>query len=106
MAANNSQNPVCPSYQKQIRECVNECLIKKAIEVFLPKVHVRSKRRDKKMMIRIPLFPGYLFVKTDLNHHEHIEIVKTAGAVRLIGSKDGRSCSAGDDRLTENHGGR
>jgi transcription antitermination factor NusG len=38
-------------------------------------------------MIRIPLFPGYLFVKTDLAPESHLEIVKTAGAVRLIGSK-------------------
>lgn len=68
---------------------VNEGLIKKSIEVFLPKVRVRSKRRDRKVMIRAPLFPGYLFVKTELNPYEHIEIVKTVGAVRLIGNKDG-----------------
>ncbi len=68
---------------------VNEGLIKKSIEVFLPKVRVRSKRRDRKVMIRVPLFPGYLFVKTDLTPYEHIEIVKTVGAVRLIGNKDG-----------------
>ena len=68
---------------------VNEGLVKKSIEVFLPKVRVRSKRRDRKVMIRVPLFPGYLFVKTDLAPSEHIEIVKTVGAVRLIGNKDG-----------------
>jgi len=68
---------------------VNEGLIKKSIEVFLPKVQVKSKRRDRKAMIRVPLFPGYLFVKSDLNPNEHLEIVKTVGAVRLIGNKDG-----------------
>ncbi len=68
---------------------VNEGLIKKSIEVFLPKVRVRSKRRDRKVMIKVPLFPGYLFVKKDLAPYEHIEIVKTVGAVRLIGNKDG-----------------
>jgi transcription antitermination factor NusG len=40
-------------------------------------------------MIRVPLFPGYLFVKSDLNPNEHLEILKTVGAVRLIGNKDG-----------------
>ncbi len=40
-------------------------------------------------MITVPLFPGYLFVKTDLSPHNHLEIVKTTGAVRLIGTKDG-----------------
>lgn len=68
---------------------VNEGLLKKSMEVFLPKVQVMSKRRDRKAMIRVPLFPGYLFVRTNLNPYEHIEIVKTVGAVRLIGNKDG-----------------
>jgi transcriptional antiterminator NusG len=68
---------------------VNEGLIKKSLECFLPKITVKSKRRDRNLMIRVPLFPGYIFVKTDLTPHEHIEIVKTVGAVRLIGNKNG-----------------
>jgi transcription elongation factor/antiterminator RfaH len=64
-------------------------LVKKSLEVFLPKIKVRSTRRDRKAMIRIPLFPGYLFIRTDLHPHSHIEIVKTAGVVRLIGSRQG-----------------
>lgn len=67
---------------------VCEGLLKKSLEVFLPKVRVPSKRRDRKLLIHVPLFPGYLFVKTDLNPYEHIEILKTIGAVRLIGNKD------------------
>lgn len=68
---------------------VHDGLIKKSMEIFLPKVKVRSKRRDRKLMIRVPLFPGYVFVKSNLSPDQHIEIVKTVGAVRLIGSKDG-----------------
>ena len=68
---------------------VHDGLAKKSIEVYLPNVSVRSKRRDRKVTIRVPLFPGYLFVKTDLHPHNHLEIVKTAGAVRLIGNKQG-----------------
>jgi len=64
-------------------------LVKKSLEAFLPKIKVRSSRRDRKAMIHIPLFPGYLFIKTDLHPHSHIEVVKTAGAVRLIGSRQG-----------------
>jgi transcription elongation factor/antiterminator RfaH len=75
--------------KSRFENVVNEGLEKKSIEVFLPKVTVRSKRRDRKAMIRVPLFPGYLFVKTDLAPVSHLEIVKTAGAVRLIGSKQG-----------------
>ncbi len=75
--------------KSRFENIVNEGLIKKSMEVFLPKVQVRSKRRDRKVMIRMPLFPGYLFVKTNLDPYEHIEIVKTVGAVRLVGNKDG-----------------
>lgn len=75
--------------KSRFENVVNEGLAKKSIDVFLPKVTVRSKRRDRKAMIRVPLFPGYVFVKTDLAPQSHLEIVKTAGAVRLIGSKQG-----------------
>jgi len=75
--------------KSRFENVLNEGLIKKSMEVFLPKIQVRSKRRDRKIMIRVPLFPGYLFVKSNLNPYEHIEIVKTIGAVRLVGNKDG-----------------
>ncbi len=75
--------------KSRFENVVNEGLIKKSMEVFLPKVRVRSKRRDRRVMLDVPLFPGYVFVKTDLNPNEHLDILKTAGAVRLIGNKDG-----------------
>jgi transcription termination/antitermination protein NusG len=75
--------------RSRFENVVNEGLIKKSIDVFLPKILIRSKRTDRKKMIRVPLFPGYLFVKTDLNPQVHLEILKTTGAVRLIGNIDG-----------------
>jgi len=68
---------------------VSEGLSKKSMEVFLPKIKVRSTRRDRKAMIHIPLFPGYVFIKTDLHPHTHLEVVKTAGVVRLLGTQQG-----------------
>lgn len=75
--------------KSRFENVVNEGLIKKSMEVFLPKIRVKSKRRDRKVMLRVPLFPGYMFVKTNLNPYEHVEILKTTGAVRLIGNKNG-----------------
>lgn len=68
---------------------VAEGLAKKTMEVFLPKIRVRSTRRDRKLMIQVPLFPGYVFLRTDLHPHTHLEVVKTAGVVRLIGTQHG-----------------
>ncbi|MBW2367259.1 MAG: UpxY family transcription antiterminator [Deltaproteobacteria bacterium] len=84
--------------RSRFENVVNEGLIKKTHEVFLPKILVRSKRRDRKAMIRVPLFPGYLFVRTDLNPYEHLDILKTVGAVRLIGSMEG-PVSVADDKI-------
>ncbi len=75
--------------KSRFENVVNDGLIKKSMEVFLPKIRVKSIRRDRKVMLRVPLFPGYMFVKTDLNPYEHVEILKTTGAVRLIGNKNG-----------------
>ena len=72
--------------RSRFENVVNEGLAKKTLDVFLPKITVKSRRRDRHKMIRVPLFPGYVFVRTDLNPVEHIEILKTTGAVKLIGS--------------------
>jgi transcription elongation factor/antiterminator RfaH len=75
--------------KSRFENVVNDGLSKKALSVFLPKITVKSRRKDRRKMIKVPLFPGYLFVKTDLNPYEHVEILKTTGAVRLIGNKVG-----------------
>ncbi|MFZ5568936.1 MAG: UpxY family transcription antiterminator [Thermodesulfobacteriota bacterium] len=75
--------------RSRFENVVNDGLQKKSLEVFLPKIRVRSRRQDRKLMIHVPLFPGYVFVKTDLHPHEYLEIVKTAGVVRLVGSRSG-----------------
>ena len=68
---------------------VNEVLVKKSIEVFLPTLHVPSKRKDRRVMLDLPLFPGYVFVKTGLHSDQYLSILKTSGVVKLVGSKDG-----------------
>lgn len=75
--------------KSRFENVVNEGLLGKEKEVYLPKILVRSRRRDRKAMIRVPLFPGYIFVKTDLNPYDHLDILKTVGAVRLIGDTRG-----------------
>jgi transcription antitermination factor NusG len=62
---------------------------KKSIEAFLPKIKKRSGRKDRRVMINVPLFPGYLFVNLTLDPQEHLRVVKTMGAVRLLGYSSG-----------------
>jgi transcription elongation factor/antiterminator RfaH len=75
--------------KSRFENVVNGGLAKKSVDVFLPKITVPSRRKDRKKLIRVPLFPGYVFVRSDLNPHHHLDILKTAGAVKLIGDKRG-----------------
>ena len=75
--------------KSRFENVVNEGLFKKSIDVFLPKITVASRRKDRKKMIRVPLFPGYVFVRSDLSPTHHLEIVKTVGAVKLVGNNQG-----------------
>ncbi len=75
--------------RSRFEQVVFDGLEGKSLEAFLPKMTVMSKRRDRRKKIRIPIFPGYVFVKSGLHPYERLEIVKTVGVVRLVGNTDG-----------------
>ena len=62
-------------------------IVKKKIEAFLPKIKKKSRRKDRNLMIEVPLFPGYIFVQSTFNNADQLNILKTVGAVRLLGNK-------------------
>jgi transcription elongation factor/antiterminator RfaH len=70
-------------------ETVRTGLARKSVTVFLPKIATPSRRRDRRVVLQLPLFPGYLFVYTGLAPEQHLQILKTVGAVRLIGNRKG-----------------
>lgn len=61
----------------------------KKIDAFLPRMRKQSRRKDRKIMIETPLFPGYLFVKSTMASVDQLRILKTIGAVRLLGNPRG-----------------
>lgn len=67
---------------------VEERLRKKGLEVFLPRFMQLSRRRDRKKVLHIPLFPGYLFVQDALESTTYLEIIKVPGVVRILTSSD------------------
>jgi transcriptional antiterminator NusG len=64
---------------------VYEACCGKSVEVFLPKIQVMSRRKDRRKKILVPLLPGYVLVHSDLNPQEYWDIIKTVGVVRMIG---------------------
>lgn len=77
LTRSNFENTVCDS------------IAKKRFDVFLPRTKKRSRRKDRNLMIEVPLFPGYLFVKTLPDPSHQLNILKTTGAVRLLGNQAG-----------------
>lgn len=75
--------------KSRFENVVREGLARKSLEAFLPRVRVRSRRKDRRLTIEVPLFPGYVFVKSSLHPSQHLDILKTSGAVKLIGTRQG-----------------
>ena len=75
--------------KSRFENVVQEGLTRKSLQAFLPRIRIRSRRKDRRLMIRVPLFPGYVFVKSSLHPTEHLDILKTTGAVKLIGTREG-----------------
>jgi transcriptional antiterminator NusG len=64
-------------------------LMQKNLAAFLPEIEIWSKRKDRKKKIFTPLFPGYIFVETNLLDNEtKLAILKTTGVVRILGKKE------------------
>ena len=65
-------------------------LMQKAHTVFLPKIEVWSKRKDRKKKILLPMFPGYLFIElSDLSPETRLDVLKTFGVVKILGNPSG-----------------
>jgi transcription antitermination factor NusG len=65
---------------------VEKALRKNGLDVLLPLVTMHSRRRDRKLLLTLPLFPGYLFVHTTLDTNDYLAILKAPGMVRILGN--------------------
>lgn len=64
-------------------KAVNSALLEKDIETFLPLREVISQWKDRKKKVLLPLFPGYLFINSNLE--DRLTILNTPGIVRILG---------------------
>ena len=71
--------------RNQYEPRVCDRLRSKQFEVFLPRVHVPSRRRDRRIVLDQPLFPGYLFLRFAPSRAGYVVVVSTEGVVRVLG---------------------
>ena len=50
---------------------------------------VKSQRKDRKKILTKAFFPGYMFVKAELNSEVHVEILKSFGVIEILSNSRG-----------------
>ena len=87
----NKFSQVVPWYAVRTR-CHHERKVVKLLEVkgfdvLLPKYRTWSRRKDRRKVIELPLFPGYVFVQMEPDHGKFREISRTFGVAYILGRK-------------------
>jgi len=67
-------------HEKRIREQLDS----QSLESFLPLYEEVHRWKDRRMLVRLPIFPGYLFVRIALSEHRRA-VVTMPGVVNLVG---------------------
>ena len=73
--------------RSQCEPKVEEGLRRRQFEPFLPCVRVASRRRDRRVLLERPLFPGYLFLRFAPSREAYIRVASTDGVVRILGER-------------------
>jgi transcription antitermination factor NusG len=73
------------NHEKEVARRLEE----KYVVSFLPMIERWSKRRDRRKKVSVPMFPGYVFARTVLDNYAHVHILKTPGALTVLGNSEG-----------------
>ncbi len=65
-------------------------LTEKNLEAFLPAAKRVSQWKDRKKIVKYPLFPGYLFVKISPGPEAFLDVLRTRGVVTFISLEPGK----------------
>lgn len=82
----------CPHHEKRVADQ----LAGRSVEHFLPTYQSVRRWKDRKKVLKLPLFPGYIFVRMDLK--DRLRILEVPGVVRLI-SFNGLPTALQDDEI-------
>jgi transcription antitermination factor NusG len=65
---------------------VHKILHDKGISTFLPEIIVPSRRKNRKILIKRPLFRNYLFIELDEIRENWMRVFRTPGLARICGN--------------------
>jgi transcription termination/antitermination protein NusG len=68
-------------------QLVHDQLAAKGFDLLLPKIDVWSRVGGVRRLLRVPMFPGYLFVRHAMDKPSYLEVCKARGLVRVLGER-------------------
>lgn len=87
-------------YVKSRHESVaRDDLMRKGIETFLPQIRKLRRWSDRVRFVDFPLFPGYVFVRTEPSPEHFVNVLKTRGAVTLVSALPGQPAPVPDEEI-------
>lgn len=66
-----------------------QCLARKQFEPLVLTYQERSRRKDRKRILTKFFFPGYMFIRTEMNAERHIDILNSSGVVEVLRNSQG-----------------
>jgi transcription antitermination factor NusG len=78
---------------------VYEQLHAQGFEMLLPMIGQWVRRRGLRYLGRVPMFPGYLFLRHAIDKHSYLQVCKARGLVRILGEQWDRLASVPDREI-------
>jgi len=80
-------------------QLVHDQLAVKGFNLFLPKIDQWSRRGGVTRLIRVPLFPGYVFLHGAMDKGSYVEVLKARGLVQVLGERWDRLATIPDGEI-------
>jgi len=80
-------------------QLVHDQLAAKGFDLFLPKIDRWSRRGGLRHLIRVPMFPGYVFLHRAMDRGSYVEILKARGLVQVLGERWDRLAAVPDAEI-------
>jgi len=78
---------------------VRDQLAATGFDVFLPTIDRWSRRGGLRHLIRVPMFPGYVFLHGEMDKASYIAVVKARGLVHVLGERWDRLATIPDGEV-------
>ncbi|HSB80856.1 MAG TPA: transcription termination/antitermination NusG family protein [Candidatus Methylomirabilis sp.] len=85
--------------QSHCEQLVHDQLAVKGFHLFLPTMAAWSRRQGTRRLIRLPMFPGYLFLRHAMDKTGYVEVCKARGLVRILGDRWDRLAAVPDQEI-------